>query len=71
MKRKSKNDGADTTQKDKMAEGSRNGYATPELSGAATPSDSNIVETDLLVVGAGPAGAGLACFLASHGTFYF
>ncbi|KAM7212283.1 FAD binding domain containing protein [Rhypophila decipiens] len=27
----------------------------------------NITETDFLVIGAGPAGASLACFLASHG----
>jgi NADPH-dependent 2,4-dienoyl-CoA reductase/sulfur reductase-like enzyme len=25
------------------------------------------VETDLLIIGAGPAGASLACFLAQHG----
>jgi hypothetical protein len=25
------------------------------------------IKTDLLIVGAGPAGAGLACFLAAHG----
>ncbi len=29
--------------------------------------DDDIVKTDLLIVGAGPAGAALACFLASHG----
>jgi flavin-dependent dehydrogenase len=29
--------------------------------------DEDIVKTDLLIVGAGPAGASLACFLASHG----
>ncbi|KAK3386868.1 FAD binding domain-containing protein [Podospora didyma] len=29
--------------------------------------DDDIIETDLLIVGAGPAGAALACFLASHG----
>lgn len=29
--------------------------------------DDSIVKTDLLIVGAGPAGAALACFLASHG----
>jgi len=28
---------------------------------------STVVETDFLVVGCGPAGASLACFLASHG----
>lgn len=26
-----------------------------------------LIKTDLLIVGAGPAGASLACFLASHG----
>jgi malic enzyme len=29
--------------------------------------DDDIVKTDLLIVGAGPAGAALACFLAAHG----
>ncbi|GAB1319800.1 FAD binding domain-containing protein [Madurella fahalii] len=29
--------------------------------------DEEIVKTDLLIVGAGPAGASLACFLAAHG----
>lgn len=29
--------------------------------------DGDIVKTDLLIVGAGPAGASLACFLAEHG----
>ncbi|KAK0708638.1 FAD binding domain-containing protein [Lasiosphaeris hirsuta] len=29
--------------------------------------ESAVVKTDLLIVGAGPAGAGLACFLAAHG----
>lgn len=29
--------------------------------------DSDIIKTDLLIVGAGPAGASLACFLAAHG----
>jgi 2-polyprenyl-6-methoxyphenol hydroxylase-like FAD-dependent oxidoreductase len=29
--------------------------------------DDSIIKTDLLVVGAGPAGAALACFLAAHG----
>ena len=27
------------------------------------------IKTDLLIVGAGPAGAGLACFLAAHGVY--
>jgi ribulose 1,5-bisphosphate synthetase/thiazole synthase len=30
-----------------------------------------IAETEFLIVGAGPAGASLACFLASHGTYLF
>ncbi|KAK4096960.1 hypothetical protein N658DRAFT_489582 [Parathielavia hyrcaniae] len=29
--------------------------------------DEDVVKTDLLIVGAGPAGASLACFLAAHG----
>jgi ribulose 1,5-bisphosphate synthetase/thiazole synthase len=29
--------------------------------------DDDIIKSDLLIVGAGPAGAALACFLASHG----
>ncbi|CZR67989.1 related to phenol 2-monooxygenase [Phialocephala subalpina] len=33
----------------------------------ATQDAAGIIETDLLVVGAGPAGASLACFLAQHG----
>jgi alkyl hydroperoxide reductase subunit AhpF len=31
--------------------------------------NDEIIETDLLIVGAGPAGAALACFLASYGIF--
>lgn len=31
--------------------------------------DEEIIKTDLLIVGAGPAGASLACFLAAHGRF--
>ncbi|CAI4218722.1 unnamed protein product [Parascedosporium putredinis] len=34
---------------------------------AEVPGDSPPIETEFLVVGCGPAGAGLACFLASHG----
>ncbi|KAK3683005.1 FAD binding domain-containing protein [Podospora appendiculata] len=29
--------------------------------------DSDVIKTDLLIVGAGPAGASLACFLGAHG----
>ena len=35
-----------------------------EMTNASAPS---YIETDLLIIGAGPAGASLACFLASHG----
>jgi flavin-dependent dehydrogenase len=31
--------------------------------------EDEIIETDLLIVGAGPAGASLACFLASYGIY--
>ncbi|KAF2158987.1 hypothetical protein M409DRAFT_30522 [Zasmidium cellare ATCC 36951] len=37
---------------------------------AGVPQDesrSNVMEVDVLIVGAGPSGASLACFLASHG----
>lgn len=34
---------------------------------ASDASSPQVVKTDLLIVGAGPAGASLACFLASHG----
>jgi 2-polyprenyl-6-methoxyphenol hydroxylase-like FAD-dependent oxidoreductase len=37
--------------------------ATPVINGEV----DRIVETPFLIVGAGPAGASLACFLASHG----
>jgi 2-polyprenyl-6-methoxyphenol hydroxylase-like FAD-dependent oxidoreductase len=37
--------------------------ATPMVNGEV----DHIVETPFLIVGAGPAGASLACFLASHG----
>lgn len=32
----------------------------------ATVTDA-VIETDLLIIGAGPAGAALACFLGHHG----
>jgi glycine/D-amino acid oxidase-like deaminating enzyme len=35
----------------------------------ASSTSSGVVETDLLIIGAGPAGASLACFLAQHGQF--
>ncbi|KAL1619934.1 hypothetical protein SLS56_009901 [Neofusicoccum ribis] len=39
------------------------GFSTPD--GAKTPDVE--IEVDTLIIGAGPAGAALACFLASHG----
>jgi ribulose 1,5-bisphosphate synthetase/thiazole synthase len=41
-----------------------------ELPSAEVDGPKNIVETDLLIVGAGPAGAALACFLAQHGKWW-
>lgn len=41
-----------------------NGHA---MAGASNASSSPDIETDLLIVGTGPAGASLACFLASYG----
>jgi ribulose 1,5-bisphosphate synthetase/thiazole synthase len=40
---------------------------TPQIDPATHPPSGAILETDLLIVGAGPAGASLACFLAQHG----
>lgn len=31
--------------------------------------DDHVVDTEFLIVGAGPAGASLACFLGSYGMF--
>jgi ribulose 1,5-bisphosphate synthetase/thiazole synthase len=31
------------------------------------PKGTEIIETDLFIIGAGPAGASLACFLGSYG----
>lgn len=49
-----------------------NGIHTQSIETPATEQDVEgaegpVVETEFLVVGCGPAGAGLACFLASHG----
>lgn len=38
-------------------------YTTPLMD----PSATTTIKTDLLIIGAGPAGASLACFLSSHG----
>lgn len=41
---------------------------TPTLAnGASPPSEDKPIETPFLIVGAGPAGSALACFLASYG----
>jgi ribulose 1,5-bisphosphate synthetase/thiazole synthase len=40
---------------------------TPQTDAATRPTSGSILETDLLIIGAGPAGASLACFLAQHG----
>ena len=40
-----------------------------EKSEAGDRADVLVIEVDVLISGAGPAGASLACFLASHGTF--
>lgn len=37
-----------------------NGNSQPEAT-------TNMISTDILIIGAGPAGASLACFLAFHG----
>lgn len=33
--------------------------------------EDEVIKTDLLIIGAGPAGASLACFLAHHGKFFY
>jgi ribulose 1,5-bisphosphate synthetase/thiazole synthase len=35
---------------------------------SAVQDEEHVVQTDLLIVGAGPAGASLACFLAHYGS---
>ena len=42
-----------------------NGETLPN--GAGSYQDTGVIETPFLIVGAGPAGASLACFLAEHG----
>lgn len=43
----------------------------PDASPLASGTPSNIKETEFLIVGAGPAGAALACFLSSYGGLSF
>jgi len=47
----------------------RNGAASPEAlqNGIGAHANQSVVESDLLIVGTGPAGASLACFLTSYG----
>ncbi|KAK4982615.1 hypothetical protein LTR66_009174, partial [Elasticomyces elasticus] len=40
-------------------------HSVPERQ--ASEQETPVIETDLLIIGTGPAGASLACFLASHG----
>jgi alkyl hydroperoxide reductase subunit AhpF len=48
-----------------------NGVAATDATAtdAAAGSDAELPFVDALIIGAGPAGASLACFLASHGTY--
>jgi NADPH-dependent 2,4-dienoyl-CoA reductase/sulfur reductase-like enzyme len=52
-----------------MAQATVNGQARPEpsLNGSNTNGGPDTLVTDLLIIGPGPAGASLACSLASHG----
>jgi hypothetical protein len=62
-----------------LSNGVSNGISPPPSSIQASPdngnilrqfssaSDSDPVETEFLIAGAGPAGASLACFLTSYG----
>lgn len=50
---------------DIMAFGPISGSSTAE----GRRSQSTLTTTDVLIVGTGPAGAALACFLASYGTW--
>lgn len=50
------------------------GITSGEMSGNGQSSQPAVVQdqavdTEFLIVGAGPAGASLACFLGSHGMF--
>jgi hypothetical protein len=43
------------------------GMATTAVRSCSVPASDHAVDTEFLIVGAGPAGAALACFLGSHG----
>lgn len=45
------------------------GIATTALHNCSIQGSDHAVDTEFLIVGAGPAGAALACFLGSHGMY--
>lgn len=48
-----------------------NGHSvSPSLNGVSDSSSPPDVETDLLIVGTGPAGGALSAFLASYGQYF-
>jgi 2-polyprenyl-6-methoxyphenol hydroxylase-like FAD-dependent oxidoreductase len=48
-------------------DGLTSGARLTDTTSAPPASEEHVIETDLLIVGTGPAGSALACFLASHG----
>src|ERR1700677_3986302 len=48
-------------------DGLTSGARLTDTTSATPASEEHVIETDLLIVGTGPAGSALACFLASHG----
>jgi cation diffusion facilitator CzcD-associated flavoprotein CzcO len=42
-----------------------------DISHNGAPGEGDVPYVDVLIIGAGPAGASLACFLASHGMFRY
>ncbi len=48
-----------------------NGYSVPPpVGGVSNSSSPPDIETDLLIVGTGPAGGALSAFLASYGQYF-
>lgn len=45
------------------------GIATTAQHNGSVQDSDHVVDTEFLIVGAGPAGAALACFLGSHGEY--
>lgn len=57
-----------TTQRiDNLDQPSRSVIFDDGLSATDTPDETNVVETDVLIVGSGPAGGSAALFLSTHG----